>query len=319
MRKKKSVIFIIITAAVIVFLTILYIISYREDKRLTPEVRAQIGGTFQKLSAGYTHYELIGPEDAPIVCLVHGSGPASFVWDRQIDALVKAGFRVLRYDRFGAGYSDRPHTKYNWDLFTTQLLELLDSLEIREPVHLVGRSLGARLVTCFTDQYPQRVHKLIVVSSALISPKISIFEHMRILPYIGVYLSRVLGKQLVKLQINTYKKYVHDQDSIKHYRHLILDQMRYKGTERAFRSLMKGNTIFDCPDVFQRVARKKSTVAFIWGDDDLIVPNTRIESYMEQYPHYSYYNIENAGHGINFTHPHQFNKALLSFLKDSEI
>ena len=80
-----------------------------ETKRLTPEVRTGLPGNFIQLSDGVVHYELAGPEDAPVVVLVHGFSVPFFIWDPTFEGLSEAGFRVLRYDLYGRGFSDRPH------------------------------------------------------------------------------------------------------------------------------------------------------------------------------------------------------------------
>jgi len=44
----------------------------------------------------------------PAVALVHGFSVPYYVWDPTAPELARAGFRVLRYDLYGRGYSDRP-------------------------------------------------------------------------------------------------------------------------------------------------------------------------------------------------------------------
>ena len=60
---------------------------------------------FVDLPSGRTHYEAIGA--GPAVILIHGvSGPLQ-TWEKTATALVDAGYRVIRYDLFGRGFSDR--------------------------------------------------------------------------------------------------------------------------------------------------------------------------------------------------------------------
>lgn len=95
-----------------------------------------------QLSFGNTDYELTGPEAGPLVVLLHGGSIPMWTWDRQVPVLVNAGFRVLRYDMFGKGTSACPVVEYDRNLFRSQLLDLLNSLGLTEPVHLVGFSFG---------------------------------------------------------------------------------------------------------------------------------------------------------------------------------
>ncbi len=98
-----------------------------------------------ELTDGIVRYEMAGPPDGQVVVLLHGFFNAYFVWDNTFDALAQADLRVLRYDLYGRGYSDRPNTQYDRDLFDRQLVNLLAALDVTRPVDLVGPSMGERL------------------------------------------------------------------------------------------------------------------------------------------------------------------------------
>lgn len=51
-----------------------------ETRSLTPELRDTLPGAFVRLPDGVTHYQLAGPEDAPVVVLVHGFSVPYFIW-----------------------------------------------------------------------------------------------------------------------------------------------------------------------------------------------------------------------------------------------
>ena len=106
-----------------------YLGADRESLALDDALRKSRGGEYVQLSDGVTHYELTGPEDGPVVLLIHGGTIPHFAWDTQVPALVDAGFRVLRYTQFGRGYSDRPDATYEREFYQRQLRELLDALE----------------------------------------------------------------------------------------------------------------------------------------------------------------------------------------------
>jgi hypothetical protein len=110
---------------VIVGLALSYLLIDDEQIRLDDATRAATGGDFVRLSSGHTHYEVAGPEDGQPVILVHGTTMPSFVWDRNFAELASAGFRVMRYDLYGRGLSDRPDARYDLDLYESQLEELL--------------------------------------------------------------------------------------------------------------------------------------------------------------------------------------------------
>jgi alpha-beta hydrolase superfamily lysophospholipase len=106
---------------------------------ITDAVRADAfkGESFAKLSDGYTHYVWNGPEAGPVLVFVHGFSSPCFIWEKQAEFFAAQGYRVLRYDLFGRGHSDRPNVDYDADLYHRQLVELLDSQQVTGPV---GRS-----------------------------------------------------------------------------------------------------------------------------------------------------------------------------------
>src|ERR1700733_7331099 len=64
------------------------------------------------LPSGITHFQSTG--SGPTLILVHGvSGPLA-VWDKFVEPLKNAGFRVIRYDLYGRGFSSRlPESSYD--------------------------------------------------------------------------------------------------------------------------------------------------------------------------------------------------------------
>src|SRR5437016_5912129 len=51
-------------------------------------------------------YDLVGPEDAPTICITHSLASDGGSWAEQVPALLQGGFRVLRLDMRGHGGSD---------------------------------------------------------------------------------------------------------------------------------------------------------------------------------------------------------------------
>ena len=139
----------------------LYVYADPEQRELDATVRARMPGQFAKLSDGYTHYELGGPAEGRVVVLAAGFSVPYYIWDPTFAALTAAGFRTLRYDYYGRGYSDRPAIPFNDDMYVRQLAELLYAAHITAPVDLAGISFGASLITSFADRHTDRVRSLI--------------------------------------------------------------------------------------------------------------------------------------------------------------
>ncbi len=99
---------IILVALAVLVLLLPFITGNLEEKELNNQVRNELELSFLELSDGVVHYDVSGPEDGAVVVLVHGNAAPLFSWDNNIEALTGAGFRVIRYDLYGFGFSDRP-------------------------------------------------------------------------------------------------------------------------------------------------------------------------------------------------------------------
>jgi non-heme chloroperoxidase len=86
------------------------------------------------------------------VVLIHGYPLSGRAWDKQVPALLDAGYRVITYDRRGFGKSSQPTTGYDYDTFAADLNTLLEHLNLADTV-LAGHSMGTGEVTRYLGRY----------------------------------------------------------------------------------------------------------------------------------------------------------------------
>src|SRR5512143_1178818 len=119
------------------------------------------------------YLEISGPEDGPVVILLHHGLGTVKAWSRQVTNLVETGYRVLAYDRWGYGRSD-PRDGLDLPAFTTDLDDLLclmDQLDIPQAA-LMGHSDGGTIALYFATQQPKRVRCLITIAAHIyLEPK----------------------------------------------------------------------------------------------------------------------------------------------------
>lgn len=81
--------------------------------------------------------------------------------------IVDLGFTVLCYDMFGHGCSDVITThEYTAHMLSQQLSHLLMALDIYEPLHVVGFSLGCLIASHYAHEHPSSVRSLTLIAPA---------------------------------------------------------------------------------------------------------------------------------------------------------
>ena len=108
------------------------------------------------------YYEDLG-SGQPVV-LIHGFPLNGHSWEKQVSVLLKAGYRVITYDRRGFGNSSQPSVGYDYDTFTDDLHKLITKLDLRD-IALVGFSMGCGEVTHYLGKYgSERVSKAVLMA-----------------------------------------------------------------------------------------------------------------------------------------------------------
>lgn len=99
------------------------------------------------------------------VILIHGWPLSSASWEKQVPALLGAGYRVVSYDRRGFGFSSRTISGMNYDVFAEDLQKLITKLDLHE-ITLAGFSMGGGEVARYLGKYgSDRVSKAVFISA----------------------------------------------------------------------------------------------------------------------------------------------------------
>ena len=86
------------------------------------------------------------------VVLIHGWPLSLRSWEKQVPALIDAGYRVIAYDRRGFGDSSKPASGYNYDILAEDLHKIITKLNLHH-VTLVGFSMGGGEVARYLSKY----------------------------------------------------------------------------------------------------------------------------------------------------------------------
>jgi len=110
------------------------------------------------------HYVEAGPEDKPLMIMLHGFPEFWYSWRFQIPEFSK-DYRVVALDNRGYGDSDKPKgvKNYAMDHLTGDLKEMIENLGYTSAV-VVGHDWGAAISWAFAMKYPEMVDQLIIMN-----------------------------------------------------------------------------------------------------------------------------------------------------------
>ena len=111
------------------------------------------------------HTRQAGPEDGPLVVLLHGFPEFWYGWHRQIKPLADAGYRVIVPDQRGYNRSDKPDgvDSYRIETLAADVVGLLDAAD-RETAAVAGHDWGAAVAWWLALSYPERIESLTAVN-----------------------------------------------------------------------------------------------------------------------------------------------------------
>ena len=284
---------------------------WQGSQNLDAQARTGTLGSFIELPDGFVHYELSGSPDGQMIILVHGFSVPFFIWEPTLEALTAAGLRVLRYDLYGRGYSDRPEGVYDFDLFDNQLANLLMALDIHQPVDLVGLSMGGRIAVVFTARHTSLVRKLGLIDPLCPFVPQPLTARLAQLPGLGEGLVNLFGKQIFYSQLP--KDFYRPENCPPEFQEKFLQQLKYRGYKRALLSTLRN--MGDMPQPYYQVGELDLPVLLIWGRHDHTIPVSAINMLREAIPQAEFHVIEEAGHIPHYERPEIVNPILIDFLK----
>ncbi|PJZ41358.1 hypothetical protein CH370_11205 [Leptospira kmetyi] len=301
-----------ILSLLVVILVALPFLGDGESEQLNAEIRAKSPGSFLETPDGFVHYEWEGPENGQPVALVQGFSNPIFIYEPLSKRLQEEGYRVLRFDLFGRGLSDRPDTTYNPDLFDRQLSNLLNSLNIQKKIYLIGTSMGGVIVTNFTLKHPERVQKLVLIAPAGFPMDIPWIGRMTRLPLIGEYLTKSFGDRiLLKGAQKNFFKPERFPNLEKEYG----EQMRYIGFKRSILSSLRNMRLESFQEEYEQLGKNPIPKLLIWGKQDRVVPFYLNEIASKTLPGIEFLPLDNEGHVPHYESTERMTPKLLEFLK----
>ncbi|WP_067671445.1 alpha/beta fold hydrolase [Nocardia miyunensis] len=248
------------------------------------------------------------------ILLVHGLGGSWQTWLENLPAL-SSRYRVIAVDLPGFGQSQPLPQPVTIDDLVGSLTALLDELDIGQAV-VIGHSLGGLVSMRLADAHPDRVRRLILLSSggaplgearlAAINLGFTAFNALFALPGVPGLIARrrMLRRTLLR-------GFTSDPDSLApQLAAEVIPAMRAPGFKAAISAGVRANRVMN-------PARITCPVLVIWGENDRILPLAAATELVDNLADARLEVIEGVGHCAMFESPAVFNAIVLHYLEEA--
>jgi 4,5:9,10-diseco-3-hydroxy-5,9,17-trioxoandrosta-1(10),2-diene-4-oate hydrolase len=281
---------------------------------------------FGNIGSVHTRYWKVG-EQGSSVLFIHGIVSSMEDWLQNIHPLAKK-HRVFAVDIPGHGYTDKPDAPYTFEYFADFINDFL-TFQNLDTVSLIGNSLGGGIALQFAHQFPQKINKIILVSSAGFGKDVSIIFRLIGVPIIGPLLIRtnpkepVIRERLVKfLSSLVYNIETVNSDMLELLLEARVQIAKLPDISKAVLAVMKRySTIFGLRSRFVKhgmeiLSSITCPVLIVWGENDPVFPVSHAYTGREKLTNAQVHVLKNCGHMAQIEHPDQFNDIVSDFLKN---
>ncbi len=263
----------------------------------------------------------------PVVLLLHGLACDHTTWSPVIDRLAQK-YTVIAPDLLGHGLSDKPRADYTLGGYANGMRDLLTILGI-DKVTVVGHSFGGGVAMQFAYQFPERTHRLMLVSTGGLGPEVTPlikliqapgwFQLMGALTLPGIRHAEtaVLRAVAGHGSRGPLRKYTRDLDEVAD----IVESWKDRHTRFAIRHLVRA--VIDWQGQIVTMADRAyltqaMPMAVLWGLEDQVIPVRHASNAAALAPDVRVDVLADAGHFPHTDHPDEFAAILDEFIASTE-
>jgi len=284
----------------------------RRRPQIGPTERHGAKGDFIQLSQGVTHCRWAGSARGPVAVVVHGVATPMMSMEAVAEGLGRLGYRVLLYDLYGRGLSDAPAGRQDRAFFLRQLSDLCAYHGLTEEITIAGYSMGGSIATAFATEFPHSVKQVILVAGTGIKTNESRFSRFcRRVPWLGDWIHAAFARDRI-LKAIPERGETPEIDRILRAQRKSLDR---RGYLPSLLSSRRGIMAEDQESDHRKLWRQGIPVTAIWAGQDAIIPLRAVGLLGLWNRDARQEVIEDADHGLPYTHGAQVAEALRNLLR----
>jgi pimeloyl-ACP methyl ester carboxylesterase len=252
---------------------------------------------------------------APLV-LLHGLNDCYLTW-RHLAPLLALDRRVLVPDLPGHGLSERPDASYELHWYAQVMVRWLKAVAL-DTVDLVGHSFGGGVAQVMLLERPERIRRLVLVSSGGLGREIAVALRLASIPGVverlgqpfmgpGTRLAlKATGDVLCKEEVAELSAMNARRGSARAFARTVRDIIDWRGQRHTF--FKRANELGPLP-----------AIAVFWGDRDAIIPASHAQALAACLEGIRVTLFEGCGHYPHHEQSDAFLKGLRDFLDDPSV
>ena len=274
-----------------------------------------------------TRYTYIRPthqtsKTVPLI-LLHGFGTSIGHWRQNLAALGEH-HTVYALDMLGFGASEKASVSYKVNLWVDQVYDFWRTF-IRQPVVLVGNSIGSLISLAAAARYPDMVQGVVMLSlpdpsvreemiPAFLRPAIATIENIVASPLLIKTLFRLVRRPgMVRRWAGL--AYADSSAVTDELVDILVGPAQDRGSAQAFCAILKAMSSPKFgPSVKAMLPTLKIPLLLIWGQQDRMVPPAFAQQFASYNPNLQLLNLDNAGHCPHDECPEEVNQAILGWI-----
>ncbi|HEX8855500.1 MAG TPA: alpha/beta fold hydrolase [Thermoleophilaceae bacterium] len=258
----------------------------------------------------------------PVLLLIHGITSSNRTWDEVIPLLAR-DHRVVAPDLLGHGQSAKPRGDYSLGAYATGVRDVMTAIGHRR-FTVLGHSLGGGVAMQLAYQFPDRMERLVLVSSGGLGRDVHFLLRAAslpgsewVLPLLSAGFLRDAGTAVGRALAAVGLKLGPDLEEMARGFASLADHEARAAFVHTVRSVIDptGQRV----DARDRLYLSQEVPSLIvWGDRDPIIPARHGEEAHELMPGSRFELFEGAGHFPYRDEPNRFAELLAEFIRDTK-
>jgi pimeloyl-ACP methyl ester carboxylesterase len=257
-------------------------------------------------------YKIFG-NGSPIILITGANGVGMDVWDPHLLRELSSDHTVIIFDNRGVGNTTAGVKTFSIKQFANDTSGLLDALNIKKPVDVLGWSMGSFIAQELAILHPDKVNKLILYGSSCIG-KQAVPPSLKVLTFFTKNVTKITSngnaRFLASASLLFPKTWIQQNPNYIQYLPVSKESASIQTILRQLQA------IFTWSNSCNQLSHITQPTLVIDGTNDVITPTANSLLLAEKIPGAWLVRVNGAGHGLMYQYPQKFSTIVQTFLKE---